>query len=338
MSQFHLDWSVRCWPRWGAVEFVLALAGISFHSSVTNAQLKIYYDPATGNVALDTAATRTGALYTYSFSTSSFFLYHELPVPIQFLPDNQIRLTESTLYLANDQEISEASTSGPISGLFTIGNIFPAGLTEEVWSTAFHFKTADPPGTDWWKTFPLGYGYVDAIAQGPPPPAEFIYGAPEGEFDNRWDIVDPATLTWAKTAKLIYRAWSGEVLLDTTGMDSGYISNITLKSDGAFLPNGITPFNDSPINTATPDFVLLVADAVEPGRYSLGHILEAGLSVNEFANLFTEARFIGRAGFNGGSFNFAEDGIDMSLSFVPEPSTLGLLSLGCLTIGCRRRW
>jgi hypothetical protein len=307
--------------------FVVAVAGII--ASEAQAQLKIYYDPATGNVALDTAATRTGAIYGYGFFTSYFFLVDNRPVPVPFRPENHIRVTPSPFYFSNEEELSESLFSNPIRGLFTLGNIFPAGLSEEVWFNAFHHTNSrDPLFQSWWETLPHAYNYTDAIGEGPALPAEFIYGTPDREFDNKWDLVDPATLPWAKTATLVYRAWNGEVLLDTTGVDSGYISYFLLKSNGEFLPAGYTPFTNSPFYVAEPNLVSLTGDAIEPGQYSLGEILQAGLSATEFENLFTEARFIGRAGFNGGSFNFETDGVAMTLQFVPEPSAMLLLALG----------
>jgi hypothetical protein len=323
--------------RVAALAFIAV--GASCFASSADAQLKIYYDPVTGNVALDTTNTRSGELNGYGFSLNGRSpLYPNLPKdpPWVFRHENLIRLTESTLYLSTPRHFGETTLTNPMRGLFTVGDMLPIGLSEEFWTTSFVKQVAGNDLTTW---APYGYSYNDVISGGPAPEAEFIYGRPSGEFQNKWDLVDPATLTWAKTATLIYHDWSGEVFLDTTGTEGGYISRLLVTSDDAFLPDGYTPITEGPFNVATSSSILLNEDALEPGSYSLGQILQPGLSASQFAGLFNEARFMGRAGFNGGDFDFATHGANMSLQFVPEPSMLLQLALALAVtiVGIRRR-
>ena len=176
------------------------------------------------------------------------------------------------------------------------------------------------------------------VGGGAPPAANFIYGRPEGEFDNKWDLVDPNTLVWAQAAKLIYKPHNGELLLDTSQANGGHISSYWLRSNSAFLPDDYDPIVDSALSSATDSDLGLFADAIEPGLYSLGEVLAPGLSQSEFESVFTLARFLGQAGFAGGSFDLEVDGQAFSLvySVIPEPSTL-MLALVALMVPRLRR-
>jgi hypothetical protein len=175
------------------------------------------------------------------------------------------------------------------------------------------------------------------IGGGTPPAAEFVYGLPDRPFDNRFAVVDPDTLAWASQATLVYHAWTGEVFLDTTGSDGGHITAFRLQSEGRFLPESWTPPAASPFASADENRLFFAADAIEPGMYSLGRMLPAGMSELEFRSLFTEARFLARAGFQQASFNFAAHGKPFATAYViPEPGTLVLAAAGVAT-GLRRR-
>jgi hypothetical protein len=299
---------------------VLILAALAVHSGLAStawATLKFYYDPVTGSVSFDTSESRSGGLYIYALAIDA-------PAPAIFRPENLIRLSTTTLYDHSTRNISDATFTNPWQGLYTIGNILPPGLSEQFWTTSF--LQANKPGLTY------EYEYSDVVGGGEPPAAEFIYGAPSGEFKNRWDLVDPNTLSWATSAKLVYHPHSGEVVLDTTGDTSGYISAILLQSTGKFLSSGFTPFVDTAFKDASPNLISLFADAIEPGKYSLGRILGAGLSQADFEDAFTGAQFLGRAGFKGSSFDFATYGVTIQLQSVPEPSTLALIATGVLAL------
>lgn len=295
-----------------------------------HATLKFYYDPATGNVSFDTSETRSGGIYSYYFSTSRGSAQR-----LEFRYENFIRLSGTSLSFTDSWSIGEGSFSSFWQGLYTIGDILPTGLSEDTWKTYFTLaRTIQGPRYSRTVASPTGayYLYTDVVGGGTPPEASFIYGRPEDEFQNKWDLVDADSLTWATRAQLIYHPWDGEVLIDTAGENGGYISSFELRSKGEFLPEKFTPFATGPLIGADVDTVFQFADAIEPGRYSLGHILPPGLSAQEYEATFAEANFLSRAGFKFRSFDFETDGIAMSLQFVPEPSAL-LLACAALTYG-----
>ncbi|WP_146574711.1 hypothetical protein [Botrimarina hoheduenensis] len=277
-----------------------------------------FYDPATGNVSLDTSNTRSG--YAYSW-------HLDLPPnsPYGLLEENVVWLTSSQLKTQLQRQVGEASLTSPFSGYFTVGNLLVPGIDEAIWNTLF--------------TSIGSSGYVDLIGQGASAPAEFVYGQPDRPFDNRWDIIDPDTLAWATQATLRYHAATGELVIDTTGPQSGHIATFTLESDGAFLAEAFNRFIEVPLTIANDSTLFIAADAIEPGLHSLGRVIEAGLSLAEVEALLTEASFIGRAGFGGGSFDLETDGVAFAISYIaiPEPATaiLCLASAGCLA---GRRW
>lgn len=284
-----------------------------------SATLVFYYDPLTGNVSFDSANTRSGALRIYQlelFPSS----------PIRFRPENFIRTFSSTYGIARDNKIGDASLSDPVSGLYTIGDILPPGLSAETWASIIphpNFGVGSPVAGA------IGYAYyLDELSMGLGPPPEMVYGRPDREFDNRWDLVDPDTLNWATSVTLVYRPWNGEVLLDTTGSEGGYITGFVLESNDDFLSDNFIKFIESPYFGATSSVIGLFADAIEPDIYSLGTILEAGLTESELGSKFNSAKFFGRAGFAGASVDLTTDGQPMAIMVdaVPEPASI-LLSV-----------
>ena len=297
-----------------------AWSGVAQRAS---AQLEFYYDPLTGNVSFDTSHTRSGVSYSYGLNFGS-------NSSLEFRYENHIRLSNSSLYFSEPNMLSDNALSPPFEGLYTIGDVLPVGLTEVEWTNLFPVLRG--------LVFEDSHTYTDVIGGGSPPPAKFIYGLPEGEFDNKWDLVDPNTLDWAQAAKLIYRPHSGELLIDTSQASGGYISSYWLSSNGEFLTDDYDPIVDSALGSATDSDLGLFADAIEPGLYSLGEVLAPGLSQSEFESVFTLARYLGQAGFAGGSFDLQANGQALSLvySVVPEPSTL-MLALVALWVPTRVR-
>jgi hypothetical protein len=312
-------------PRLAFNASVLGTLFFLISSASVQAALKYYYDPATGNVSFDTTETRNGQLHTYALSISS-------TAPFVFRHENQIRLSNSTLFTRTPYVLGDSTQDEQWRGLYTLGNILPEGLTEETWTTFFTTFFDDPP---------IGRGshaHVDIVGGGVPERAAFIYGAPSGEFNNRLDLVDPALLRWADRATLTYVARSGDVIVRTSGKDGGYITGISLKSSGDFLPEAFAPTIDPGVfASATPDSIFMMVNLIEPGQIRLGQILPAGLTADEFESLFTSAKFLGRAGFKAQSFDFDTQGRDFQLAFaVPEPSTTLLIVVASLAMLRRR--
>ena len=307
---------------------VLSLTCSTLSLTASGQLLTVYYDPATGNVAFDTSTTPTGGLTSYEFLVQGF-----PDGPIAFRGENHIRLSDSVFFTDHPWSISDRTRFGEDwRGYYTIGDVFPAGLDAATWETEY-----------------LDYiiPYAGSVLRPQDPDlfqlraVDWVYGQPDREYDNLVDWIDPDTLTWAQSATLQYREATGEVFLITNGSGGGHISSFLLSSDGRFLPDAYTPPIETLLNSTTEDLIGTAADyPVEPGVYSLGAILEAGLSLAEFESLFTQAKFMERAGFNGGSFDFETLGRTFALSYiaVPEPAT-GLLALAgfLATTRLRRR-
>ncbi len=309
--------------------FICLAASLAAHSSLcipAHGGLQFFYDPLTGNVSLDTSATRNGSILSYSLGLNPH------ASDIRFRTDNLIRLSNSTFVTNRTLDVGEGFVSQPLAGFYTIGDILPTGLSEDTWGRLFadvFFKFGIYRPTD----NELGdYTYSDVLGGGTPPTAEFIYGRPDREFDNSVDLIDPETLKWADAATIIYHAQTGELFLDTTDADSGYTTGILLQSEGAFLADNFIPVIDSPLTSASTDTLFQVADLIEPGVYNLGEVLPAGMMREQFESTFSNARFLSRAGFSGGSLDFAIDGLPVSFSYIqiPEPITALLVLIGTL--------
>ncbi|HEX4414014.1 MAG TPA: hypothetical protein VH107_10335 [Lacipirellulaceae bacterium] len=311
--------------RSGSLLLAAFAAFLLVNVSPALATLKWYYDPLTGNVSFDSSETRSGGLYVYSFEV------YANPAAFQFRTENLLHLTNSTFFFDQPNSVGEGSLSGSLNGLYTIGNILPTGLTEQFWTTSFknYFTSGNQPYTDI---------YTDVIGGGPSADAEFIYGAPQGEFKNKTDLLDPNTLKWATTATLVYQPWDGKILIDTTGDSSGYITGYLLQSNGQLLASGFTPDTTGPYNSADANSIGAFADLIEPGIHTVGKILAPGLSLSEFVAKFTGAKFMPRAGYKGQSFDFATSGVSFSfeMAAVPEPACFVLVLGGVIAGLCGR--
>ena len=299
---------------------VFAFVGLTLLGSDAAATLKLYYDPSTGNVSFDTTETRNGEVILYVFDVKPQL------TALRFRPESLVRLSGSSLFTAKLTQIQDSTRSTPWRGLYTIGNVFPTGLTEEFWTTSFvtvhgatHF-----------------FGYIDILGGGRAPDAEFIYGPPAGVFENRWDLVDPDSLQWATSASLIYMASTGELRIDTTGDDGGYITTFLLESNNQFLPDGFAPFSEGIFNSADQSTVFYAEDAIEPGTYAIGRLLPANLSHDQFVAAIANARFAGRAGYKGAIYNFDLESLSMTLEYVevPEVPSLVYAAVAGFGIGC----
>ena len=253
---------------------LLSFLGLTISLSlliVSNAagQLKYYY-VFSGNVAFDSTATRSGGIYIYYLDIKNN------PLGLTFRSENLVRLTSTPYFQDDSQMIGEGTLDQSLKGLYTIGDVLPAGLSEDFWTTAFK---ADRDGH--YHITPYTYQYVDVVGGGYPPLAQFVYGRPTGEFKNTWDAVDPNSLKWATTPVTVYQPWNGRIILDTTGDTSGYISGFEMKSSGQFDSDAFKRPNTGPFFTSTPELLGVFANAIAPSQYNLGAIFEPGLSLEE---------------------------------------------------------
>lgn len=296
-------------------------------------QLVFYYDPGTGNVAFDTENTRTGKTYTYTLGVNPRI------TDLRFRRENQVFVWSNAILGVPEYELGEFSYSEEVEGYFTVGDILPPGLSEEIWLNTFvkrsnlDYNSSTDPGRHTYRDIHAGGGY---------PIAEFVYGQPDREFDNRWDIIDPDTLDWATSAKLIYFQDTGEMVIDTTDASSGHITGFILQSPGQFDADNFTPWIDVPFTTANSDVIGFFADAIEPGVYPIGAILPAGLGYDELRLAVSSARFAGRVGYGGSiDFDFEAESIGFELALVtsnvPEPNAASLLMLAVGALGYRHK-
>ncbi|HMP07505.1 MAG TPA: hypothetical protein PJ982_14235, partial [Lacipirellulaceae bacterium] len=239
----------------------LAAAIAAIFAPSAEATLTFYYDPLTGNVSMDTTHTRSGSVYVYALSLGS----------MSFRSENLIRITNSTFLTQNSHALGEGSFSDPWSGLYTIGDVLPTGLTESEWSSLFTYNSGVA-------RYRNEYLYTDVIGGGAPPPATFVYGRPEGEFQNASDLLDPDTLNWAETATLRYFPDTGNVTLQTAGRDGGYITAFMLESAGKFTPAAYDPaFRANVFSEVSDSRIAGIFSLLRPGSYRLGEILPAGM-------------------------------------------------------------
>ena len=227
-----------------------------------------------------------------------------------------------------------------LTGYFTIGDILPVGLSEQTWIDTFarhhteHNSREDLGAyiASGPKEYGGGYDFDTAL---------FVYGQPDREFDNRWDLVDPADLVWATEAEIIYHSDTGELVMDTTGPNGGYISMFFLESEGEFLSDNFTPWLSSHFASQNPHAIGFAADAIEPGVYSLGMVLPSGLTEEELNATITNTSFLGRAGFRGASFSLGTDSPNFSLAMatanVPEPASIIFVAMSAAALALAPR-
>ncbi|MEM7575999.1 MAG: hypothetical protein AAF328_00875 [Planctomycetota bacterium] len=304
--------------------FSLVLLVLPWGVRSADASLTIYYDPGTGNVAFDTASTPTGRMTTYQFSASSNI----------FLPENHIRISDAVGYSSEPDWISDRGRPGEVlTGYFSIGNVFPAGMSEDVYRNdyipqiaTYESDISGIPNGELPTSFIGGGGFF------------WEYGQPDRAYDNYWETIDLDTLNWAESAVIGYDGWTGELWLDTTGPGSGYLSTFHLVANKpVFDPDAfVVPF-DTPLTLATETSIAAAAGyPVKPGVYSLGRILEPGLSADDLAGMFEVSRFLGQAGVEGSGFDFAGNELPLGLRYyraLPEPGAavmVGLAAWGLL--------
>lgn len=282
--------------------------------------MTFYYDVATGNVAFDTSALATGQIMSYVLNLAKPY-EGSPPPPFEFIPKNHITLTNTTLVDSYHSTIGEVTFSTPMRGLYTIGNILPPGISEDLWTTYFDQSVLDyntPLRRDFGYHSILeltGLGQYEAVLN-----VNFVYGRPAGEFVSRVDLLDPDSLQWAEAATLRYHAGTGELIVDTSGPSSGYIISIFLQSTHGFLAENFAPdFNPGPVNVADSGTFYSVVDLLDPGMHSLGRVLPVGWTSSQFEASFSRAEFISRAGFGSNNFDYAVDGIDFQFVYVPVP-------------------
>lgn len=313
-------------PIFRALIFAAVITAATATNRNCQATLVYYYDPLTGNVSFDSTNVVNGGIYNFGLGIN------ESQTELRFNYENHVKITNSAYFDSSEDLIAEISNSAPLYGYFTMGDVLPPGLSEETWTTTFaksvlyeyHFSI-DP-----------GFHLASAPRESGPGSqyagADFVYGQPDRDFDNKWDLIDPDELEWADAATLIYNQTTGELAIDSSGESGGHITWVFLETDGLFIPENFTPWNQGQFTSASANYIGIASNAQEPGVYGIGAVLPSGMSYEELEASLLSARFIARAGYGGATnFDFDTESIELSLavvtSNVPEPNAALLLIL-----------
>ncbi len=299
---------------------LLCALGATVVAPHADAFLLTYYDPATGEVLFETPATGIGSdvgfdTYQLEINQPLFNLDNWIELlPNNFLPDSN---TTSLKF--------ENALGLQLTGLYTIGEILPAGLTESEMNALWI------PGDATTGTGSLARGGLGFLGTGLQP-LSFIYGDAPGEPIN-----EPLAPT-AQSADFIYDFTTGEVTLKSDDPElGGTMNGIFFQSDGAFqsenfiniFPDGLDTINDSVLATT--------GSPIDPGEYEIGAVLEPGLTLAELESTVFDARFFGDGGIPIFNTRGTEDGTAFTFIVVPEPATGMLAALGGLLVAARRR-
>ena len=293
--------------------------------------LPLYYDTATGNATVDLTNVFGGATAGYT-----------LAVPCDepcdaFRPENHTPFMGTIWVEARTRSIGESNFNNVPGGVYSLGNIFPVGLSEqEIVETYF---TPEPrfDRVAYFVIGPLGSGMAHAFqpiyTPSPFPPLNDAGIGPSILVDQ-----------WAIEAVLRYNALTGDLSVDTTGPNGGAIFTYDIQlTEALFSPEQFTPAHAEGLGAAKlrADQIIEASwEGIQAGNHVLGSILPTDLSEAELLTIIDYARFLGEPGHDVASFDIQASGIDMTLQhIVPEPGSGLLASLIAfvLTIALRRR-
>jgi len=288
---------------------VLAI-GITMHSAAYAVVAPLFYDPATGNVAFDLTDSHGGLVRGYTFYSDDAFDLNEFS-PILNTP------VVTTLV----GQLAEATIPGVPAGVYTLGNVLPAGLSETEVSDLIDFTRSRWTGAAGGSLESFGLVY------GPSPfPALNDPNAPPPVFD------------WAAEATLIYNSVTGNVTLDSTGSQGGSIAAYTLDSNSAsFHADAFMPaIVGNTVLTNSSRILEANYGGIPTGIYDLGPILDPGFDLDSLQSHLTSAKFLTAPGHGAEDFDIETNGVGFTLRIaaaaapVPEPSTYLLAAFGLI--------
>lgn len=282
-----------------------------FQRFVQNKEGTLFYDSATGEMFID-------AVWPNSETFKGYALWSEKD---QFLTENYLRLGGSPdLFFLQPKGITEAAafSGGFENGLYQLGAVYPANVGEE----EFLADVRTQWGND------LHYGF------------NIEFGKPSGVPLNDPDL-PKLNDAWAKAATLSYIAPTGELILDTGGVQGGFVTVFGVRtSDGINVDDAINPKPGNRFDVR-PNSVSGTG-LLPPGEYNLGALLTPNLSATELDLAISSSRFSGAAAVGSTDIDLLNSGggqPQMSLVYVPEPSASTSVFLALLLLGmmCRRR-
>ena len=306
---------------------------LTLSSGVLHAQrpvgdsLPLYYDVSSGNVTIDTTEISGGEFVSYTVSKLSVndrVFLSENHTPFM----NGVFAAEST-----PKSLGETTWPGePLEpGVYSLGNILPAGLEEEDLDLYFG-ETGHRSVPDDRSNFTyIAYGSFDAdpalyhvfdINYSPSPYPPLNDGNPPPVED----------VVWATEASLAYDPADGSLYLDTSGPNGGRAFGYEIRlGQDVIRTDQFTHITSETFAVINPN-TIAESTQIDAGYHDLGSILPPDLEFDQLDQLILSADFIGEPGHGKGALDFAVSGRQLSLSIVPEPQVnlIGMLVLGAL--------
>lgn len=294
-----------------AISILIVLTGSAYAGTLERgADLPLYYDVRTGNISVDMTDITGGIVTGYSFG-----------IPFDgYLSENFTPFMDTLFINDRTDAIGESNFNGIEPGVYSLGNVLPAGLSEEG-LTEYFGEHRHPQNTLFLYT---AYGALGSLtyhqfepnyAPSPFPPL------------NDSSIGPPPVDRWATEIELIYDASTGGLAIDATGENGGsFMAYQLFLSQNLVRTEAFEPITGSEPSVKPDSITEFAFASIDEGIYSIGEVLPPGLSQTEFINLIDSATFLGEPGHGAGALDIGANGNVMSLVHtVPEPSTFALV-------------
>ena len=270
-------------------------------------ELPAYYDVRTGNVTIDLTNITDGEAIAYSFS------YGRIHGDLRY--ENFTPFRDTFFTFADRKTVGESDFGGFPGAVYSLGEIFPPGLSESELSTLYfghdRWGRGGGPsdGPKYYALGPLGSNVVHVFAP--------IYApSPFPAINEGGSETEPKT--WTNDVTLTYNELTGEVNLAAIG-GAIWSYEVRLVED-AFIVDEFLPTSDISRVEASK-IVEVGVDGISEGRHSLGRILPSGLSSVELSDLVLRSEFVGEPGHGVESLDVSISGAPMALAhIVPEPN------------------
>jgi hypothetical protein len=245
-----------------------------------------------------------------------------------------------TLFTSQATTIGETNLATFPPGVYSVGEIMPPGLTID------QLQAYSGPRGNHLRAGGIGRRDSDSGDYIPGMRHTFVpvFGASPFPPLNDPDVHPPAVDRWATEALLIYDANSGELMLDTTGVNGGNIFSYSLHFTDAVVETEAFQSAGSQFPSVSSRQIVeagLSYGGIAEGRYNLGSVLPVGLMEDEFLAIVNENRtkFVGEPGHTAAALNLDASGSPLALAYVPEPTTSAFFHpIALALIVSRRFW
>ena len=303
-----------------AVAVFVFFAGNLWAQAVPGEKLPLYYDVATGNVTVDTTNISGGEFVGYFFA-------HPSASRFDFLPENHTPFMPTLLGpTSTHRSIQELSwPNDPLEpGVYSIGNILPAGLSRDELMAEFFAGTGRPTNP----FEPSFYRYYARGSYDLDPTQyhvfEINYAASPFPPLNDPNPGPPEEIKWATEASLSYDPGDGTLFLDTTGPNGGiaYGYHIELRDDDVLRVDEFTPAT-SEMFISVRSNLISESSRIEEGIHNLGNILPTGLDEQGLRDVIESAEFIGEPGHGVGGLDVSLNGRPFALALASTLPSFG---------------